>query len=158
MRPLARITGAYEEDNNNKSGQKDPRHGTNLFLIWFYCQIIHHFLLVKCSSTSKNSFTSGFVALFCAQNSPFSKNILALFPCSGDPKCPAPPFIWIVLIRTGDSVCYSALDELCVYVSVIMWLVRIIFLEAVDQLLIQNRIGTIDTYGYLLCVYFWLFY
>ena len=32
-----------------------------------------------------------FVALFCARNSPFSKNILALSPCSGDPKCPAPP-------------------------------------------------------------------
>ena len=32
-----------------------------------------------------------FVALFCARNSPFAKNILALFPCSGDPKCPAPP-------------------------------------------------------------------
>ncbi len=32
-----------------------------------------------------------FVALFCARNSHFSKNISALLPCSGDPKCPAPP-------------------------------------------------------------------
>ena len=33
-----------------------------------------------------------FVALFCARNGPFLKNILALLPCSGDPKCPAPPW------------------------------------------------------------------
>ncbi len=32
-----------------------------------------------------------FVVLSCARNSPFSKNILALFPCCGDPKCPTPP-------------------------------------------------------------------
>ncbi len=41
-----------------------------------------------------------FVALFCARNSPFSKNILALLPCSGDPKCPAPPWVCVTPMLT----------------------------------------------------------
>ena len=41
------------------------------------------------------------MALFCAQNSPFSKNILVLLPCSGDPKCPAPPWHLVIIFFFG---------------------------------------------------------
>ncbi len=79
-----------------------------------------HPVLVKSGSNVRS------VSFFCARNSPFSKNILALLPCSEDPKCTAPPCIPIkgnpdmetsFLDCTFKSVCQNE-NKTCLLVSV----------------------------------------